>query len=137
MKIAKKIWRFCIKGGLSLFLLCIMFSLSVTLVSIAQKGKTNYGRRCYAIQNNDLINFLNQEEIIAYDYELQCNTLYLDLSLNNDITIENAKALLVRISSYYTTINYNVDTQITLKGNNYLILASLVDKEITMSITHI
>lgn len=137
MLVFKNIWNFCYKAGLSLFLIAFMFAGAVSLVSLTQKGKINYGSRCIASLDPRAIEFLNQKEIISYDSELQCNTLYLDLYLDEQTTIENAKALLVRISSYYDSINYNVDTQITLKGSNYLILASLVDKEITISITNI
>lgn len=131
----KKVWKFLYKGGLSLFLLVFMFFSSVSLVSLTQKGKAYYGNRCNSLINKKTISFLRQEEIISYDYELNCNTLYLDLNVNNHITIEKAKALIIRISSYYESINYNVDTQIFLKGYNYIILASLVKNEVTFSVS--
>ncbi len=135
MKILKKLWSFSVKSGLSLFIFTIMFITSVILVSITQKGKINYGNRCISSFNEQVLSYLNQEEIISYDYDFKCNTLYLDLTLNEGITKEGAKVLLIRLSSYYDEINYNVDTQITLKGDNYLILATLVNKEITINIT--
>lgn len=135
LKILSKIWNFSVKAGLSLFVLSIMFLSSIVLVSITQKGKIYYGDRCYAFIEEKVISYLNQDEVISYDYDFACNTLYLDLTLNENITKEGAKTLLVRLSSYYDEIEYNVDTQITLKGNDYLILATLIDKEITMSIT--
>ena len=137
MYILKSLWKFSYKTGLSLFLITIMFIGAVSLVSLTQKGKVYYGNRCNASINKKALAYLNQDEVISYDYELNCNTLYLDLTLENSITKENAKSLLVRISSYYKSINYNVDTQITLKGNDYMILASLVANEITMSITQL
>lgn len=137
MIILKKTWSFCAKAGLSLFILLVMFIGAISLFSISQKGKIYYGNRCISSINKDAIKYLNQNEIISYDYELNCNTLYLDLTLDDSISAENAKALLVRISSYYESINYDTNTQITLKGNNYLIFASLVDKEITMSISNL
>ena len=135
MIIIKKIWKFSVKAGLSLFIISAMFVGAVSLVSLTQKGKVYYGNRCHSISNEKILTFLKQEDIIAYDYELKCNTLYLDLTLQDFMTSENAKALLIRLSDYYDTIEYNVDTQITLKGNDYMILASLVNKEVTMSIT--
>ena len=137
MKFLNKVWRFCVKTGCCLFLLLIMFIGAVSLVAITQKGKINYGNRCNCSLNENVISYLNQKEIIAYDYDLQCNTLYLDLVLEENATKETAKSILIRLSSYYKTIEYNVDTQITLKGNNYLILASLVNQEITLTTTNI
>lgn len=137
MYILKTLWNFSCKAGFSLFLMSVMFIGAVSLVSLTQKGKVYYGNRCNAALNEKAINYLNQEEVIAYDYELNCNTLYLDLTLDDNITKEKAKALLVRISSYYKSINYNIDTQITLKGTNYMILATLVNQEITMSTTQL
>ena len=66
------------------------------------------GMERYSVINEKALAFLNQEEIISYDYELNCNTLYLDLNLEESVSINNAKALLVRISSYYKSINYNI-----------------------------
>ena len=134
MKILKKLWSFSVKAGLSLFIFTTMFITSVILVSITQKGKINYGNRCISSFDEQIISYLNQKEIISYDYEFKCNTLYLDLTLDEDITKEGAKVLLISLSSYYDEINYNVDTQITVKGDTYLILATLVNKEITISI---
>ena len=135
MYILKKLWPFSVKIGTSTFLLCIMFIGAISIFSLTQKGKVYYGKRCNSTMNIDSIDYLNQNEVIAYDYELKCNTLYIDLTLIDTITKENAKALLLRISSYYKNINYTTDTQITLKGKDYLIFASFVDSEITMNIT--
>lgn len=137
MKLFHKIWQFCVKTGCCLFIFFIMFVSAVSLVAITQKGKINYGNRCKCSLNENVISYLNQKEIISYDYDLKCNTLYLDLFLEENTTKETAKSILVRLSSYYKTIEYNVDTQITLKGANYLILASLVNQEVTLTTTTI
>ena len=133
----KKLWEFLYKGGVFLFLLGLMFFGSVSLVSLTQKGKVYYGNRCNSSLDKKTISFLNQEEIISYDYELNCNTLYLDLNVNDHISIENAKTLIIRMSSYYKAINYNVDTQISLKGFNYIILASIVQNEVTINVSRL
>lgn len=135
MKTLQKIWFFLSKAGFSLFLLTIMFVGAISLVSITQKGKIYYGNRCLGNINEKALKYLNQDEIISYDYELKCNTLYLDLVLQDDIKEESVKGLLVRISSYFTSINYKIDTHITLKGFDYMILATIVNEEITMSTT--
>ena len=137
MKYISKTWHFLAKCGLIIFIYCLMFIGSVSLVSITQKGVVNYGNRCNSILNNQAIYYLDQTEIIAYDYELNCNTLYLDLSVNDDLSETSIKSLLVRISSYYKEINYSVDTQITIKNSKYLILASLVNYEVSLSITYL
>ena len=137
MKYISKTWHFLAKCGLIVFIYCLMFIGSVSLVSITQKGVVNYGNRCNSILNNQAIYYLDQTEIIAYDYELNCNTLYLDLSVNDDLSETSIKSLLVRISSYYKEINYSVDTQITIKNSKYLILASLVNYEVSLSITYL
>lgn len=137
MKYISKTWHFLAKCGLIIFIYFLMFIGSVSLVSITQKGVINYGDRCNSILNNHAINYLDQVEIIAYDYELNCNTLYLDLSVNDDLSETTIKSLLVRISSYYKEINYSVDTQITIKNSKYLILASLVNYEVSLSVTYL
>ena len=137
MIILKKLWNFSSKVGFSLFIITVMFIGAVSLVSITQRGKVYYGNRCNTQLNQQAISYLNQEEVISYDYELKCNTLYLDLTLEDSITKENAKALLVRISSYYNSINYSTNTQVTLKGYNYMIMACLVENDVTLSISDI
>ena len=131
----KKLWKFLYKGGISLSLFILMFFGSVSLVSLTQKGKVYYGNRCNSSLDKKTISFLKQEEIVSYDYELNCNTLYLELNVDDHITIENAKALIIRISTYYKSINFNVATQISLKGKDYIVFASLVENETTMSIS--
>ena len=135
MKFLEKVWLFSVKAGLSLFIFSTMFLGAVSLVSLTQKGKIYYGNRCKSVLNKKVIDYLNQEEIVSFDYELKCNTLYLDLTLNDSTEKERAKSILVRMSSYYESIEYNVDTQISLKGYNYLILASIVNKEVSLNIT--
>ena len=138
MKLFNKGWKFLYKSGAVLFLLAIMFIGSVSLVSLSQKGKVYYGDRCISSLNQKTIEYLNQEEIIAYDYELKCNTLYLDLSSKDDLTKDEMIAILVRISSYYKSIGYTTDTQVTLKNNNYLILASLIeDGSVSLSVSEL
>ena len=131
----KKLWKFLYKGGISLSLFILMFFGAVSLVSLTQKGKVYYGNRCNSSLDKKTISFLKQEEIVSYDYELNCNTLYLELNVDDHITIENAKALIIRISTHYKSINFNVATQISLKGKDYIIFASLVENETTMSIS--
>lgn len=135
MKYISKTWHFLAKCGLVIFIYFLMFVGSVSLVSLTQKGKVYYGNRCNSILNNQAIEYLKQDEIIAYDYELNCNTLYLDLNVDDELNESKIKALLVRIASYYEEINYDIDTQITIKNSKYLVLASLVNYEISLSIT--
>lgn len=137
MKYINKTWHFLAKCGLVFFIYFLMFIGSVSLVSLTQKGKVYYGNRCNSVLNSQAIEYLNQDEIIAYDYELNCNTLYLDLNVDDELNESKIKALLVRISSYYKEINYDVDTQITIKNSKYLVLASLVNYEVSLSITNL
>ena len=137
MKILRKIWHFLYKGGLCIFIFTIMFASAISLVSLTQKNKIFYGNRCNTIEDERIVDFLNQEEVISYDYEFNCNTSYIELILLDEITVENCKALLVRISSNLDAINYNINTQVTLKGNDYLIFASIEKSEVTMTISYI
>lgn len=121
------------KSGAALIILTIMIVGAISIFSISQKGKIYYGNRCVLSLDNRAIDYLNQNEIIAYDYDFKCNTLYLDLNVEENITKEKSKALLVRISTYYKDINFNSDTQVSLKGSDYLILASLVNGEVSMT----
>lgn len=137
MNFLNKMWSFFKNGGLSLFFLTLLFVLSVVLVSITQKGTVYYGNRCVVNMPEDIISNLKQDEAISYDYEVRCNTLFIDLTLKEEVLKDGAKALLVRISSYYLDNNYNIDTHVTLKGSDYLIFATLINNEITMNITDI
>ena len=138
MKLLSKIWRFSVKCGASLFLLSIMFAAAVSLVSITQKGKVYYGDRCCSILNPKAIDFLNQKEIIAYDYELNCNTLYLDLNVQDELSKDQIVALLIKISNYYKELKISNNTQATIKNSSYLILANLAnDGSLSLSVTQI
>lgn len=129
----KTIYKTLWKSGAVLIILTIMLLGAISIFSISQKGKIYYGSRCVLSLDNKAIDYLNQDEIIAYDYDFKCNTLYLDLNVDENITKEKSKALLVRISSYYKSINFNSNTQVSLKGNDYLILASLMNGEVSMT----
>ena len=118
-----------------MFIYVVMFIGAISLFSITNKGTVYYGDRCNSSLDEKAIDYLNQEEIIAYDYELNCNTLYLDLNVKDELNEGQITALLVRISNYYKTIQYEVDTQISIKNSKYLILASLINYEVSLSIT--
>ena len=137
MKFLKKTLNFFKNGGLSLFFFTLLFILSIILVSITQKGSVYYGNRCVTSINEDIISYIKQDEIISYDYELNCNTLFIDLTVKENTTKEMAKTLLVRLSSYCKDTNYNINTHLTVKGLDYIIFATLIDNEITMNITNV
>ena len=135
LKTLKSIWKFSSKCGLVLFTYTLMFIAAISLFSLVNKGTVYYGNRCNSTINQRAIEYLNQEEIIAYDYELNCNTLYLDLNVNDDLNEKQIKTVIIRISNYYKEINFSVDTQIIIKNSKYLILASLVNHEISLSVS--
>jgi hypothetical protein len=138
VNIAKKSWKFMVKSGLVFFVWTVIFIGAISLFSLVQKGTIYYGNRCSAILDYKAIDYLNQEEIIAFDYELSCNTLYLDLSVKENMNEEQIISLLVRISTYYSSINLTNDTQVTAKNNQYLILASLIDDgSVSLSISEL
>lgn len=127
MKFVSKTWNILVKSGLILFIWLVMFIGAISLFSLSQKGKVHYGNRCVSSLNESAIDYLNQEEIIAYDYEFNCNTLYLDLNVLDNLNKEQITALLVKIATYYKDINFNTNTQVTIKNANYLILASIIE----------
>jgi hypothetical protein len=133
----KKTYSFCVNLGKSIFILITLFVLSTVLISVKEKGNIYYGNRCSATLDNRAINFLKKENLISYDYELNCNTLFLELITENNCSLENHKALLVRIANYYKEINFDINIQITLKNDNYLVLASIVNYEVMLSTTNI
>lgn len=138
MKFLSKIWKILVKAGLVSFLLTVMFIGAVSLFSLTQKGTVYYGERCNTLLNQKAIDYLNQDEIIAYDYELNCNTLYLDISVKDNLNKNQITSLLVRISTYYASINHSIDTQVTAKNSTYLILASLTnDGSVSLSVSEI
>jgi len=138
MNILSKTWKILVKTGLVFFLWAVMFIGAVSLFSLTQKGTVYYGDRCNSTLNQSAIDYLNQEEIIAYDYEFKCNTLYLDLNVKDDLNKEQIIALLVRISNYYKNINYNVDKQVTIKNTSYLVLASIIeDGSVSLSVSEL
>ncbi len=108
------------------------------MFSLTNRGTVYYGNRCISSIDDKALKYLNQDEIIAYDYELQCNTLYLDLVVDDEITKDESISLLVRIANYYNSIEYNTKAQVTLKNSSYLILASLIgDGTVSLSVSEI
>lgn len=115
-----------------------MFAGAVSIFSLVNRDTIYYGGRCNSSLDEKAINYLNQEEIIAYDYELNCNTLYLDLNVDDSLTKDQIIALLTRISTYYNSINFDADTQVIIKNNNYLILANFInDGSVSLSVSEI
>lgn len=138
MHVFNKIWHFLVNCGLALFSLTIMLVGAISLFSLTNRGTVYYGNRCISSIDDKALKYLNQDEIIAYDYELQCNTLYLDLVVDDEITKDESISLLVRIANYYNSIEYNTKAQVTLKNSSYLILASLIgDGTVSLSVSEI
>lgn len=138
LKTLKKTWNLLVKAGLVTFIWAVMFISAVAIFSLVNKNTIYYGNRCSSSINEKAIDYLNQDEIIAYDYELDCNTLYLDINVEDDINKEKIIALLTRISTYYSSINMNINTQATVKNNRYLILASLInDGSVSLSVSEL
>ena len=138
MNALHKTWRILVKMGAVLFIWSILFIGAISIFSLVNKNTIYYGNRCNSSLDNSAIDYLNQEEIIAFDYELNCNTLYLDLSVNDTLTKNQIIALLTRISNYYNSIDFNTNTQITAKNTSYLILASLTnDGGVSLSVSEI
>lgn len=138
MKYFRKIYRFLVKAGLTTFIWSIMLVGAISIFSLVNKNTVYYGNRCFASTNQKAIDYLNQKEIIAYDYELNCNTLYLDLSVRDDLSKEQIITLLTRISTYYSSINYKINKQVTAKNSDYLILASLInDGSVSLSVSEL
>lgn len=126
MKIINKAWTCLYKSGLFLFTWFILFISAVLLVSISQKNTIHYGERCNTSLKEDAINYIIKEDIIAYDYTYHCNTLYLDLSVNDSMTIPQITAMLIRISTHYKNSDILNQTHATVKNSHYLVLASLL-----------
>jgi len=138
MKFLSKAWNFSVKAGLVMFIWTIMLVSAIAIFSLTQKGKVYYGDRCISSMDQTAIDYLNQDEIISYDYEFNCNTLYLDLYVEDSLNKDQIIALLVRISSHYDSIEINFDTQVTIKNASYLILASLInDGSVSLSVSEI
>ena len=137
LKTIKYIWDLSVKAGLVCFTLATLVVSAISLFSIAQKGSVYYGNRCIAVIDSKAINYLNQEEIIAYDYDLKCNTLYLDLNIKDELNPSQIIALLTRISVYYESINVSFKTHVTVKNATSLILANLQNGSVSLSISYI
>ena len=138
MNALQKTWKTLVKMGAVLFVWSILFIGAISIFSLVNKNTIYYGNRCHSSLDNSAIDYLNQEEIIAFDYELNCNTLYLDLSVNDSLTKNQIIALLTRISNYYNSIDFNTNTQITAKNTSYLILASLAnDGGVSLSVSEL
>ena len=125
------------KAGLACFTLLILAISAIAIFSITQKGSVYYGNRCVSAIDEKAINYLRQEEIIAYDYDLKCNTLYLDLSVKDELTPKQIVTLLTRISMYYESINTPFITHATVKNTNCFILANLQNGSVSLSISYI
>ena len=137
MKLKQKIWNTLVKAGFVMFLLTIMTIGAISLFSLSQKGVIYYGNRCNSTLDQKAIEYLKQDEIIAYDYELNCNTLYLDISVKDNLSKEQITSLLVKISLYYENIGFKIDTQFTIKNRSYLILANLKEGTVSLSVSEL
>lgn len=138
MKFLSKAWNFSVKAGLVMFIWTVMLVSAIAIFSLTQKGTVYYGNRCNSYIDQKAIDYLNQEEIIAYDYEFNCNTLYLDLNVKDDLNKDQIIAVLVRISNHYNSLEIDFDTQVTIKNASYLILASLInDGSVSLSVSEI
>lgn len=115
-----------------------MFIGAISLFSLTNKGTIYYGNRCTSKLNENAITYLRQEEIISYDYEFNCNTLYLDLDVKDELKKDQIIAVLIRISQYYKTIDLSINTQVTIKNASYLILASIIeDGSVSLSVSEL
>ena len=125
----KKIYYFLVKSGEVLFIWSVLFILSISFYSFTIKGKVNYGDRCYQKLNDDALINYDYDGIILKSGSLECNTLYLeyDSKLNEK---ENLR-FLVSLSKIAHDSNTDVDMHIIIKAEDYQILSSIVDYQVS------
>lgn len=131
----KKTWNILIKSSLSLLTVFVLGAVSLVLVSLLNTETIMYGDRCRATLNETAIDYLQDiKEIDSYDYNLSCNTLYLDMMVSENIDEGEATTILVSVSYFYKSIDYQPNVQVSLKGSNYILLATFT-KEGGVSVT--
>ena len=125
----KKLYYFFVYCGEILFIWSIIFIISISLQSISIKGQVNYGDRCYASFNDNFIKEYDYEGVILTSNKLKCNTYYLEY--NSELNEQENLIFLLSLSKLFSDNSININTHLIIKNENYQILATIVDYQVT------
>lgn len=110
---------------ISIFLLII----SISLISLTMKGKVNYGGRCTTKIDENIILNHNYKDIILTSNYLGCNTYYLEY--NSDLEEKENIIFLASLSKLLSDNNININMHVIIKNQNYQLIATIVDYNIS------
>lgn len=125
----KRIYYFLVNSGKVLFIWMILSVLSVSLYSFTIKGKVNYGDRCYQFFDQTCIKNYQYEGVELQSSNLECNTYYL--SYKSVLEEKENLVFLASLSKLLSDNKINVDVHIIIKCDNYQILSTIVDYQIS------
>lgn len=111
----KKIFRFLANLGYSLMQLMVMLLISFFVISIKLVREDSPNPYCKVSNQNTNLE-LDYKEIDYYTYEVDCNTLMVEVYLIDSIDKFDAVALLVQIKQQLENSNYSIMTHFTLNG---------------------
>ena len=129
----KRLYYFFVNAGKVAFLSTLLLVISVSLYSLTIKGKVNYGNRCYVSFDTELIDKYEYNGIRLLSSYLECNTCYLEYS--SDLNEENNLLFLASLSKLFRDNDVDSNFHIIIKTNDYQILSTIVNYNISYTKT--
>lgn len=129
----KKIYYFFVNSGKVLFIYSVLFLVAISLNSFAIKGEINYGNRCIANFNKEIIKEFSYEGVELSFYSLECNTY--NLRYISRLSEEKEILFLASLSKFLSDKDIKSDIRLSVINDNHLLLASIVNYQISYTKT--
>jgi hypothetical protein len=108
---------------------------SISLISVSNKGKVDYGGRCYQSFDDSFVETYGYLGIELKDNKLVCNTYYLEYE---SVLNERENILFLNsISKLFYDNSIDCNIHIILKTNQFLILSTIIDYKVSYTTTTI
>ena len=131
----KFIYRFIVNVGKVIFIWGFLLVVSISCYSLTIKGKVNYGDRCNEIIDDTFLKEYKYDGVELVDGKLECNTYYVNYISNLD---EEANIVfLVSLAKIFYDNNENSDIHVIIESDNYQILSTIVNYQVSYTISFI
>jgi hypothetical protein len=100
-------------GGVILFYGVIGF-ISLVLVIYTDNKINMYGNRCVTADAYNFKELFKEDAVTNIDYRLGCNTYYVSVSVNDNVSENQIKALLIKYSLIKENNNIEIPIEVTV-----------------------
>ena len=103
-------------GGIILFYGLLSF-ISLVLVILVDKNDNLYGNRCYVKDEYDFKELFKSEEVKEVSYHVGCNTYYVNVYVDENLSKDEIKVLLIKYSLIKQGLNIDTPVEVIVHAS--------------------